>query len=271
MHYLSVCAIYRDEAAYLREWVEFHRLVGVERFYLYDNRSNDDHRDVLAPYTASGVASIDDWPLFPGQVQAYDHCLAKRRDESRWIAFLDLDEFLFSPTGKPVSELLTEYERWPAVGANWVTFGTSGHSTPPAGLVIENYVRSKTDPRWRSRFIKSVVDPRRTARCISPHHFSYDEGFAVDESFAPICKQPFNMTESFSASRLRVNHYTTRSQQEWERKAAAPTPHTGTERFWDRFIGRPDVFNDDLDETITAYVPALKRALDRDVASAEGA
>ena len=36
-------------------------------------------------------------------------------------------------------------------------------------------------------------------------------------------------------------------------------------------MGRPDVFNDDLDETITAYVPALKRALDRDVASAEGA
>src|SRR5204862_6564712 len=26
--YLSVCAIYRDEAAYLREWSEFHLLVG---------------------------------------------------------------------------------------------------------------------------------------------------------------------------------------------------------------------------------------------------
>ena len=36
MTYLSICAVYRDEGPYLREWIEFHRLVGVERFYLYD-------------------------------------------------------------------------------------------------------------------------------------------------------------------------------------------------------------------------------------------
>ena len=36
-------------------------------------------------------------------------------------------------------------------------------------------------------------------------------------------------------------------------------------------MGRPDVFNDDLDETITVYVPALKRALDGDAAAAEEA
>ena len=36
-HYLAICAIYRDEAPYLREWIEFHRLVGVEHFFLYDN------------------------------------------------------------------------------------------------------------------------------------------------------------------------------------------------------------------------------------------
>src|SRR6185312_2800453 len=36
-HYLAACAIYRDEAEYLAEWLEFHRLVGFERFYLYNN------------------------------------------------------------------------------------------------------------------------------------------------------------------------------------------------------------------------------------------
>ena len=46
--YLSICAVYRDEAPYLREWVEFHRLVGVERFFLYNNDSVDEHREVLA-------------------------------------------------------------------------------------------------------------------------------------------------------------------------------------------------------------------------------
>lgn len=38
---LAVCAIFKDEAAYLREWLDFHLLMGVEHFYLYDNGSSD--------------------------------------------------------------------------------------------------------------------------------------------------------------------------------------------------------------------------------------
>ncbi len=34
---MSLCAIFKDEADYLREWIEFHRIVGVEHFYLYNN------------------------------------------------------------------------------------------------------------------------------------------------------------------------------------------------------------------------------------------
>jgi hypothetical protein len=39
--YLGAFAIFKDEASYLPEWFEFHRLVGVERFFLYDNGSSD--------------------------------------------------------------------------------------------------------------------------------------------------------------------------------------------------------------------------------------
>ena len=39
---LSVVAIMKNEGAYLKEWLDFHILVGVEKFYLYDNESNDD-------------------------------------------------------------------------------------------------------------------------------------------------------------------------------------------------------------------------------------
>src|SRR5919204_208118 len=53
--YLSACAIYRDEAPYLREWIEFHGLVGVQRFFLYDDGSTDHHDEVLAPYIEDGT------------------------------------------------------------------------------------------------------------------------------------------------------------------------------------------------------------------------
>ena len=106
MHYLAACAIYRNEGPYLREWVEFHRLVGVEKFFLYDNSSSDDHREQLAPYVADGCVEVRPWPDEPGQITAYAHCLETRRDQARWIAFIDLDEFLFSPTLAPLPEIL---------------------------------------------------------------------------------------------------------------------------------------------------------------------
>ena len=41
MAYLSIWALYQDEAPYMREWIEFHRLMGVEHFFLYDHDSAD--------------------------------------------------------------------------------------------------------------------------------------------------------------------------------------------------------------------------------------
>src|SRR5919198_1069368 len=59
--YLSACTLYRDDAEYLREWIEFHRLVGVERFFLYNNYSEDSHREVLAPYIENDIVVLHDW------------------------------------------------------------------------------------------------------------------------------------------------------------------------------------------------------------------
>ena len=84
---------------------------GFERFFLYDNGSTDDHLDVLAPYIEDGLVTLHDWPMpFLGRqgragaiIQAFEDCLGEHRDDARWIAFLDLDEFMFSPTGSPLT------------------------------------------------------------------------------------------------------------------------------------------------------------------------
>jgi len=251
--YLSVCAIYRNEAPYLVEWIEFHRLVGAERFFLYDNGSTDDPEAVLAPYVAEGVAVLHDWPEHPGQQGAYDHCLAEHGSESRWIAFLDLDEFVFSPQHRPVSELLPEYEQWAAVGINRATYGTSGHKEKPDGLVIESYLL-----KWPgAASIKSIVDPRRTTRSLNPHAFEYHAGdFAVDEHKRPIEGW---FTPEFTLDHLRINHYYTRSEAEFREKLKHVRADNAKLREqpanWARTTGREE------DAAITAYAPAVREAL----------
>jgi len=185
--YLSVCAIYRDEAANLAEWVEFHRLVGVERFFLYNNFSEDDHMEVLAPYIGDGLVTVRDWPVLDGrvgQIAAYDDALRWHRYDSRWIAFIDLDEFLFAPGGASLPDVLSEYEEWPAVALRWAMFATSGHETRPPGLVIENF-RRRIDFDGNIN-MKTIADPTRVTRCLSAHHFEYPYLSAVDENHVPM-------------------------------------------------------------------------------------
>ncbi|HIQ89627.1 TPA: glycosyltransferase family 2 protein [Candidatus Galligastranaerophilus faecipullorum] len=46
---MSIAAILKNEAVYIKERIEFHRLVGAGRFYLYDNDSTDNVQDIPAP------------------------------------------------------------------------------------------------------------------------------------------------------------------------------------------------------------------------------
>ena len=47
MDYLSLCLICKDENDYLAEWLDYHILMGVERFYIYDNESQVSLRETL--------------------------------------------------------------------------------------------------------------------------------------------------------------------------------------------------------------------------------
>jgi hypothetical protein len=265
--YLAACTIYRDAASYLAEWVEFHRLFGVERFFLYDNGSADDHRDVLAPYLDEGIVIVHDWSMpfigrrgRPGALQsAFDHCLATHRENSRWIAFLDLDEFLFSPTGAPLSELLPEYEEHSAVCVSRAEFGTSGHRTRPDGLVIENYIYRRPVRPDHEVPSKSIVDPRRATLALGSHTFVYGEGAAVDENRRPVEQLDARGLKPVTWSKFKIHHYGSKSEEElrskmqqWQSigssrsaRAAKPPPRG------------------QLDKALAVYGPAVREAIER--------
>lgn len=257
--YLSVCSMFLNGAPYLAEWIEFHLLAGVERFFLYDHESTDSSRDVLAPYVEEGTVTVYDWPVQPGQAEAFQDCAERHRHDSRWIAFFDLDEFLFSGTGRPLPEVLRGFEPWPGVLVNRPAFGSAGHESQPPGLVTESYPLRSNISR-RNRAGKTIADPTRLARCGGGHHWSYTESHAVDERLRPA---PLSRSLSVSFSLLRLNHYPVRSRQEFERKLATPRADTGTLRTGTTFESVNQGLNDVTDLAAAACSPALKEALER--------
>ena len=89
-----VGAIFKNEAKYLKEWIEFNRIVGVQHFYMYNNFSDDNYMEVLEPYIQEGIVDLIDWPVKQGQISAYKDCYDKHRKDAKWIGFIDIDEYI---------------------------------------------------------------------------------------------------------------------------------------------------------------------------------
>ena len=239
---LAVCTYFKDDAPYLKEWIEFHRLVGVEKFFLYNHNSSDNYMQVLKPCIDKGIVDLvdmSDWKSFPPSKKAHMDCIIKQEYNVKWIAFINIDEFLFSPIVDDLREILVEYENFPGVGVNWQMFGSSGHIKKPKGILIEAYTKKAKEDYYLNYHIKSIVNPRKVLSYINGHCFTYTKGFCVNENKKkvgfkipnfvkneryPPSKKYIDGLDSqifsypVSVSKLRINHYVTRSREECSSK-----------------------------------------------------
>ena len=243
MKYLSVVAVMKDERPNLPEWLDFHRGVGVEHFYLYDNGSTDGTLGYFEEAQFADV-SLFNTDMDMCQMACYFNALHAFTDQSRWMAFIDLDEFLFSPKGD-LKTTLEDYGQFPGIAVNEVFFGSNGHVSRPAGGVLKNYTRRRSAV---DKHIKSICQPGATlCSAHNPHSFIYTQGTAVNERKQP-CGGPFN--EPGSADILRINHYWVKSKEEYEVKLTrgrADVPSRDPQFRYTTGVGRKldDVFKKD--------------------------
>lgn len=242
--YLSAVCAFKNEAPYLDEWLAFCASEGIDHVLLYDNASTDNAREVLRPWIDSGFVELLDWPLHwksGSQIKAFKDALVRLRGRSRWAAFIDIDEFLFSPTGKRLPEVMQQYEGYAGLVVNWQCYGSSGLKTRPTGLAIESYTRRAKTGWARNQRVKTIVDPALAIEPQSAHLFKVQPGHSlVRENFDPISVvrtlnwrralrhlaarlpylpfDPYSKTnpsiKRVSVSTMRINHYVTRSDEE---------------------------------------------------------
>ncbi len=264
--YLAIACIVKNEARYLNEFIVFHLLSGVDRIYLFDNGSNDNTLEVVKPYIESGKLIYFYYPGPKMQFVAYRKALRYCKKTTRWLAFIDADEFLFSPEGN-IKDILREYEEEVGIGVNWVCFGPSGHDSRPEGLVIENYLETFADKNHLfNRHIKSIVNPELVESINSPHFCKYKGGrYAVDENHEPIdgnvSNTPYKsmaFTNKNSVKKIRINHYITKSLEDLREKGKRGYPDGMPANVYEESVSR---FNVPLieDRTILKYAKELKK------------
>ena len=235
-YYLAVCAIAKNEGPYFQEWIEWHSKLGVEKFYIYDNESSDNTKEILAPYVESGIVEYVFWPGKKQQLLVYDNCLNKHRLDVHWITVIDLDEFIVPIKDKTIPEFLSRFEEFSAVEINWLIYGSGGAKEKTEGSVMERF-KFHSEPYHRlNRHVKSIVNPRRVFSFIGCHEAARISGHAADSHGMPI-KKSFRDREP-QQDVIRVNHYAVKSHEEFLEKRARGRARTLELRnmdYFDRF------------------------------------
>lgn len=133
-YYLSVLAIFKNEAMNIKVWVDHYLWMGVDHFFLIDNGSDDDSQKILKPYIDKGVVSVFYMPEKWKQVEHYRHIFEHHiKNKSKWVIVADLDEFWYVKNST-IRKELPKYENYDVILSNWRMFGTDGHIEHPKDI-----------------------------------------------------------------------------------------------------------------------------------------
>lgn len=243
----AVCAIARDEPVhYVKEWLDWHRGQGVDRFFIYNNGG----------WVVGGKdIEVRSWLGIGQQQRAYNHCLKYCR-KADYLALIDLDEFIMGPVLK----------RLPSIGnaliLNWKVYGTSGLEWNPYGRQMGVFTSHVPVNTTMNSHVKCIVRPKRTMEMPSSHyglyvdhgkHEDFDGTLKDSKSFNPISKYPA----------VWINHYFTRSMEDWKKKVDRGRVSTqGKKKFETVYLIDHRCVEDDDDGRVvdTRLLPCISEA-----------
>jgi glycosyl transferase family 92 len=139
---VAACLMFCDEAYFLKEWIEYHKMIGIEHFYLFDNGSTDNYLEIIEPYVQAGEVELFHYPKRGENQQQFVHIqcsiiynqvLELARGKVKWLAIIDADEFIYPVKGKSLPKILKKYQEVGGVYVNYLFFGTSHLEKVPEG------------------------------------------------------------------------------------------------------------------------------------------
>ncbi|HBT78280.1 MAG TPA: hypothetical protein DEB39_15455 [Planctomycetaceae bacterium] len=265
---LTLAAVVRDQEHYVREWLTFHEMIGVERFVIVLHKCCD--------HTESEIRRL---PFFDEKVKLHRVVNDEQRvqmgvlrwmldhygDATEWMLFIDSDEFFFGTVENDLRPILSRYDKFSGVAAHWLMFGASNHVIRPPMPSIEHFTRRIPDGRFVHRGIKSAVKPRDVVDLLSPHLFVTKHGTVREDGDIV---DPNGIWQARGVEPvwnvLRCNHYNTRSMEDWvarRKRGSCNDFRLAASYDVDHFYRYNNETVEDL--TIRRFVPELEERLRR--------
>ena len=217
--------MFRNEANYLKEWIEYHSMLGVDHFLLYNDRSEDHWAQVLEPYISSHLVEVIDHHAPPGsaifpvwQTSAYQDGLRRSKGNTKWLAFIDVDEFILPKKNETILECLNQFfSSASGVYICWRNFGTGGVYITLGEPILLRLTTSSHPSHSRNAAGKSIVkvDEVVIDQVWSPHHLVLREGAQYyNGSGLPLYFKgsDLQVDHEHTSEYIQINHYTMRDE-----------------------------------------------------------
>ena len=155
----------------LNDWVDYHRRIGVDMFYIVDNDSEkdqsllfEDRRDVEVIY----------WPWERSQIQMFTYFLQMAKSRCEWLLLFDSDEYVMIGIGKnhefagdkPLKKYIRKHEAgYDAMEFRFLIMGNGGHVRIPKEPIPEayTYLDARDASRHGKLIVKSDVEYEKSA------------------------------------------------------------------------------------------------------------
>lgn len=207
----ALVCIAKDEENFLPEWIEYHLKLGFDQIFVYTN-----DWDFFIPI--ENVKFIP-WPGPGVQSAAYDDFIRTYGELFDYAAFLDVDEFLVLKQNNNVQEFIKENIDSPGgIAINWVFFLDPSHKDKKP-----QNIEGEISPLKRFKFRSQVTESIKTICKLHPDNLFFPNVhapyFEINDCNGNKWKGKTHPNVSLaSVEKAQINHYYTKSWEEWEKK-----------------------------------------------------
>jgi len=227
---ITLGLVAKDESKYLKEWILYHKLIGIDNFSIYLHNNTDDSADILEDLGVNFKNVSSEYLGFEVKNKLYTEIIQEAHTE--FVCCLDIDEFIVMPEHDDIKNLLSSslFDGFGGIVLHQNIFGSNDHQASPNGLVIDNYTKRHPDnfdfpknyPNFKEpydlfKIIKTIVRRRSLKKVLDSHKYLthtpiVDENGQLYRKYT--CNRPL--------SKIRLNHYFTKSLEDWTFKTNRP-------------------------------------------------
>lgn len=251
-YFSSVVLLIKNENRYLKEWLDWHLdEVGFDHIYIYDNYTKEDGKSVKEYLESISYDKLDRLTINKFstpkrenknlQTECYNYHLKKYKEEVKWSAYIDIDEFI---QYKDINTFLKSKKEYIDISIPFKEYNANGHKEyNPNILVQERFTNLVDNEEVKSNnFNKDIVQNFKIS------HFS---------THYPKYNSEKHKKYTCTIEEIYYKHFYTKSYEEWIDKInRGSCDKNFLRKYAEFFIYNPDMidlYKSDLEEFRQSY------------------